>query len=83
MMTKNRMLEIDCRTLTSPELVHAYIAKQFHFADHYGSNLDALTDSLGDVLLEHKVTLRWKDTPTSKTNVHMQELRKVIKDLVV
>jgi ribonuclease inhibitor len=74
---KKVLLNIDCEEIKTPELLHAYIAKKLSFPKYYGANLDALKDCMSDVSLEHVVTLKWKDSATSKKNKEMQGIRKI------
>jgi RNAse (barnase) inhibitor barstar len=75
---KTIRLVIDCAKLATPAALHAHIAKTLHFLDYYGANLDALNDCLGDVLLEHKVTLVWKDSEKSKKDKGVQEIKNIL-----
>lgn len=81
-MTPKKLL-IDCRREKTTVAVHAAIAHQLGFPEYYGANLDALHDALGDVLLEHAVVLRWRDTPASRANTELQAIKSVIRSLTV
>jgi RNAse (barnase) inhibitor barstar len=75
-------LTIDCSAHSTLKSVHETVAAQLHFPPYYGANLDALRDCLGDVLLEHTVTLVWHDTPASRKNTHMQALHRTLGTLL-
>lgn len=71
-------LTIDCHTLHTPQAVHAHIARALAFPSYYGGTLDALHDCLGDVLLEKKVSLVWKDTKQSRSKKALRDIRRCV-----
>ena len=44
-----KRIELDFSKCTDRSEVHAYLKEQFGFPEHYGNNLDALYDALGDI----------------------------------
>lgn len=44
-----KRIYLDFSQCKDKEDVHAYLKKQFGFPEHYGRNLDALYDMLGDI----------------------------------
>ena len=40
---------LDCRRMTDKAEAHAYIKSELGFPEHYGANLDALHDCLGEL----------------------------------
>ena len=81
-MKKHLTLSIDCSHTVTSERVHASIARQLHFPSYYGANLDALRDCLADILVEHSLSVVWKDTEHSKKDVGLSTLKKVVCDVV-
>lgn len=81
-MKISRTLSIDCRKETTPALVHKSIARQLRFPLHYGANLDALRDSLTDVLLEYNVRLSWKDTGPSSQSKALSDIYTLIEKTI-
>ncbi len=43
------MIYLDGTKMTDKSLLHAHLKSQFGLSDHYGENLDALWDELGDL----------------------------------
>ena len=81
-MKKNVALKIDCAKLKTAAEIHAAIAKQLHFPDYYGANLDALRDCLGDVLIEHPIKLVWKESSTSREDSELQAIHALLTEVV-
>jgi ribonuclease inhibitor len=51
---------IDCAGISSKEELHAILAETLHFPAHYGGNLDALHDCLGEISQKtHLILLNW------------------------
>ena len=44
-----KRIELDFSKCVDRGAVHVYLKEQFGFPDHYGNNLDALYDALGDI----------------------------------
>ena len=52
---------IDCADIHSKEELHRILAEILHFPAHYGRNLDALYDCLGEISQKTHLILRnWK-----------------------
>ena len=49
---------IDCAGISSKEELHAILAETLHFPAHYGGNLDALHDCLGEISQKTHLILR-------------------------
>ena len=75
----SQKLSIDCRREKTVDSIHAAIARQLRFPGYYGANLDALHDSLGDFLLEHTLSLHWRDTPASRANAEIQAIKAMVR----
>jgi RNAse (barnase) inhibitor barstar len=71
-------LTINCGVDRSTKAVHDRIKNTLNFPPHYGGNLDALHDSLGDVVLEKKVVLTWIDTKASRRSKKLQALKTIL-----
>lgn len=51
---------IDCATIHSKEELHRILAETLHFPAHYGRNLDALYDCLGEISRKtHLILQNW------------------------
>ena len=55
-----RRIELDGRKMDSRVLEHQHIKQALGLPDHYGANLDALHDCLGEMESAH-ITLRYAD----------------------
>lgn len=54
---------IDCADIESRGALHAALAEALSFPAHYGNNLDALYDCLGDIREKtHLVLKNWEHT---------------------
>lgn len=49
---------IDCANVSSKEELHHILAETLHFPAHYGRNLDALYDCLGEISQKTHLILR-------------------------
>jgi ribonuclease inhibitor len=49
---------IDCANVSSKEEFHRILAETLHFPAHYGRNLDALYDCLGEISQKTHLILR-------------------------
>ncbi|MBQ9069689.1 MAG: barstar family protein [Eggerthellaceae bacterium] len=56
-----REILIDESSFQSASGVHAYLASHLDFPDHYGANLDALSDCLGDLDSQVALTIVLSD----------------------
>lgn len=56
-----RVLEIEERTLATPELLHLQIARALGFPAYYGGNLSALSDCLEDVDVPTRIAVTRDD----------------------
>jgi len=77
-MKKHITLTIDCTQTPTAPRVHAHIAHALHFPRHYGANLDALRDCLTDILIEHSLSVVWRDTEHSKNDASLRALQNVL-----
>ena len=51
---------IDCADISSKEELHRILAEKLHFPAHYGMNLDALHDCLGEIPQKtHLILQNW------------------------
>jgi ribonuclease inhibitor len=51
---------IDCANISSKEELHRVLAETLHFPAHYGRNLDALYDCLGEISQKtHLILQNW------------------------
>ena len=57
-MSRYRKVTLRERELTSPEETHDLLAQELEFPDHYGANLDALEDCLGDVSEPTRIVIK-------------------------
>ena len=71
-----KRIELDFSKCTDRSEVHAYLKEQFGFPEHYGNNLDALYDSLGDIAEDLNIIFMRSD----EMDRLLKNIRRVIED---
>lgn len=74
-----RRIELDGRKMDSRVLAHQHIKQALGLPDHYGANLDALHDCLGEMESAH-ITLRYADAMLNALGLYGQQLLRVFGD---
>ena len=72
-------IELDGRKMDTRALAHQYLKAQLDLPAHYGANLDALHDCLGEMESAH-ITLRYADALRNALGAYGQQLIQVLTD---
>lgn len=78
MSLPSKTIVIDCSRARDAAAVHRALARQLRFPPHYGGNLDALRDCLSETIIEYRLHIRWHDTPSSRSDPSLQNIKKII-----
>lgn len=75
-----KKVTIDLRNIHTPRAAQAYIQYAMDFPAHYGRNLDALHDMLGEIGEEMQLTLITDAQPTREMAAYYGKLLRVLED---
>ena len=72
-----RRIELDGRKMDTRALAHQHLKEELNLPAHYGANLDALHDCLGDMVDLH-ITLRFGNALRNALGIYGQKLIRVL-----
>lgn len=71
---------LDVRCIESVAALHIYLQYALNLPEHYGRNLDALRDVLGEIDQDTRILLRCAPQPGGKMAAYLPRLARVLED---